>query len=98
MLAGAGILGLLAMLCFLGSAVMFILVVVKMFQDAGPVQGIIGLICGLWAFIWGWMNAGRLNLRNIMLIWTALLVLGVILQLIGGGLMIGGLPATPTTP
>jgi hypothetical protein len=30
-------------------------------------KGILGVFCGLYAFIWGWMNAGRLGLKNIML-------------------------------
>ena len=47
-----------------------------MFKES-TVKGIIGLICGLYAFIWGWMNAGR-GLRNIMIIWTILILIGVI--------------------
>lgn len=48
-------------------------------------MGILGIItCGLWAFIWGWINAGKYSLTKIMLIWTASYVLiGV-----GYGLMI----------
>ncbi|HEY0005048.1 MAG TPA: hypothetical protein VGB17_09580 [Pyrinomonadaceae bacterium] len=97
MLAG-GILGILALVCLLGSLVCWIMVLIRMFKDAGAVQGIIGLICSLWAFIWGWMNAGRLGIKNIMLAWTALLVLYLILMFAAGGMtaMTGGMPtATP---
>lgn len=91
------ILGLLAMLCSLGSLICLIIVVIKMFQDAGAVQGIIGLICGIWAFIWGWMNAGRLNIRNIMLIWTALIILSIILNIASGGFSYSvGVPSANT--
>ena len=57
-----------------------ILVVVKMFQNEGALKGILGLICGLYAFIWGWMNANRLGIKNLMLAWTALLILAIILN------------------
>jgi hypothetical protein len=43
----------------LGSLICFIIILVKMFQNAGALQGILGLICGIWCFIWGWMNAGQ---------------------------------------
>lgn len=99
MLAG-GILGILALLCALGMLICWIIVLIRMFKDAGPVQGIIGIICSIWAFIWGWMNSGRLGIRNIMLIWTVLLVLYLILGVAGGGLAAmsgaGGGVVTPT--
>jgi hypothetical protein len=73
------------MLASLGSLICLIIVVVKMFQNAGAVQGIIGLICGIWAFIWGWMNAGKLGIKNLMVIWTVLILLSIILNVAGGG-------------
>lgn len=69
----------------IGSVICFIIVLVKMFQTAGVLQGILGLICGLWCFIWGWMNAGKLGIKNIMLIWTVLILLNIVLGLAGGG-------------
>ena len=88
MAAGAGALGLLAMVIGLISFVIFIMVLIRQFKEAGPVHGIIGIVtCGIWTFIWGWMNATRLNIKNLMLIWTALIVINIILQVLGGGLM-----------
>ena len=58
----------------------WIIVLVRMFK-AGALKGILGLICGLYAFIWGWMNAGS-GLKNIMLLWT----LGIILGVVGGAM------------
>lgn len=88
MAAGAGALGLLAMVIGLISFVIFIMVLIRQFKDAGPVHGIIGIVtCGIWTFIWGWMNATRLNIKNLMLIWTGLIVVNIILQVLGGGLM-----------
>jgi hypothetical protein len=31
------------------------------------------------------MNAGRLNIKNIMMIWSLLIVVGIILNVLGGG-------------
>jgi hypothetical protein len=98
MLAG-GIMGILALLCLVGCVICLIIVLIKMFKDAGPLQGIIGIICGLWAFIWGWMNSGRLGFRNIMIIWTILLILYMVFAGMSGGLAAlsgaGGPVATP---
>lgn len=69
----------------IGSVICFIIVLVKMFQTAGVLQGVLGLICGLWCFIWGWMNAGKLGIKNIMLIWTVLILLNIVLGVAGGG-------------
>lgn len=68
-------LGLLVAVASIGSFVCFILVVIKQFQYGGPVQGIIGVVtCGIWTFIWGWMNAGKFSLQKTMMIWTALVI------------------------
>ncbi len=64
----------------IGSLVCFIIVLIKLFQEKGVLHGILGLICGLYTFVWGWMESARLNIKNIMLIWTALLVVSIILQ------------------
>jgi hypothetical protein len=85
----------------LAGLVVAIMVLVKQFQNAGAVQGIIGIVtCFIWTFIWGWINAGRLSIRNLMLIWTALILLRIILGFAFGVSMIphGVMPGTPTTP
>jgi hypothetical protein len=79
-------LGILAMVAGLVCFVCFIIVLIKQFQNAGVVHGIIGIVtCGIWTFIWGWMNAGKLSIKNIMMIWTVLLVIGIILNVMSGG-------------
>ncbi len=76
---------LLNIVVSLGVLVCFIIVLIKLFQTEGALQGIIGLICGIWTFIWGWMNAGKVGIKNIMLIWTVLILLSIILSIAGGG-------------
>ena len=85
---------LLAVVAF----VVQILVVVKMFQNAGVVHGILGIICGLYAYIWGWMNSGKLNIRNLMIIWTVLIIIIIILNVLFGASMAAGYGPVPTTP
>ncbi len=73
------------LLLLLGSIVCWIMVLIRMFKDAGAVHGIIGILCSLYAFIWGWMNAGKLGIRNLMLAWTLILILYIILAAVFGG-------------
>jgi len=69
----------LALLCNLGSLVCFIIVVIKLFKAKGVLHGILGIICSLYTFIWGWIESGRLGIKNIMMAWTALIVAGIAL-------------------
>jgi hypothetical protein len=82
----------------LAAFVVQILVVVKMFQNAGVLHGILGLICGLYAYIWGWMNSTKLNIRNLMIIWTVLIILIIILNLVFGASMAASYGPVPTAP
>jgi hypothetical protein len=78
----------LAGLVGLGCLVCLVLVLIKQFQLGSAVHGIIGIVtCGLWTFIWGWINAGKHGIKNLMLIWTALALVGIVLQVLGIGSM-----------
>ncbi len=89
--------GFLVWLVLLAAVVVQILVVVKMFQNAGALHGILGLICGIYAYIWGWMNSTKLGIRNLMIIWTALIILYAIL-VVTIGVPSYGVPTAPVTP
>jgi hypothetical protein len=79
-------LSILAMIASVGYLICLIIVLIKQFQNGGVVHGIIGIVtCGLWTFIWGWMNAGTLNIKNIMMIWTLLFIICVTLNIMSGG-------------
>jgi hypothetical protein len=65
------------------SLVCWIMVLIKMFPAEGALKGVLAIICGLYAFIWGWMNASRFNLRNIMLIWTVAILVSVAMSFMG---------------
>jgi hypothetical protein len=91
---------ILAMLVGLGSLICFIIVLIKLFQTEGALKGILGLICGLYTFIWGWMNADKLGIRNIMMIWTLLIIIQLVLNFAFGASMVPGYPPStaPVVP
>ncbi len=68
-------------LASLVSLVCLVLVLVKMFPKEGVLKGILGIICGLYAFIWGWQHKDELANKNIMPVWTGAIVLGLIANL-----------------
>lgn len=72
---------ILAAVVGIANLVLFIMVLIKLFQEKGVLHGILGLICALYTFIWGWMHVTRLNIRNIMLAWSACIVVSLILNL-----------------
>ena len=79
-------LGILGQLVALGVLVCFILVLIQQFKEAGALHGIIGIItCGIWTFIWGWMNLRKLDHQKLMPIWTVLWVVWIILNVVVGG-------------
>ena len=89
-------LGILGLVLWLGCIICFIIVLIKLFQENGVLHGILGLICGLYTFIWGWINATRLNIKNIMVIWTLLIILSIVVNVMTGGFHYSfGTPATP---
>ena len=62
--------------------VLAIMVLIKLFQKEGVLKGILGIICMLYTFIWGWMKAKELQITNIMWGWTACIIIQVILSFI----------------
>ena len=65
---------------WIANLILFVIVLIKLFQNQGILLGIVGLICGIYTFIWGWINAGRLGITNIMIAWSVLIVLSIILN------------------
>jgi len=91
--------GILVLLVGLAAFVCHILIVVKMFKNAGVLHGILGFICFIYALIWGWMNANKYGIRNLVLAYTALLILYFVLAFAFGGFSYSyGVPGTPVTP
>jgi len=57
-------------LSIVGMFICTIMVLIPLFKTKGVLHGILGIICGLYPFIWGWIHAKELNLSKIMLIWS----------------------------
>jgi hypothetical protein len=58
----------------LANLICYIIVLVKLFNDKGVLHGFLGLLCGVYAFIWGWINVSRQNLMFVMIAWTLLIL------------------------
>jgi hypothetical protein len=75
------------MLGTIGSLIAFvcgIMVLIKLFQKEGALKGILGFICMLYTYVWGWQHikVEELKLKNWMYVWTAAIVLGIILNIV----------------
>lgn len=74
----ATLLNILLIVAWIANLILFIMVLIKLFQAKGVLHGILGLICGLYTFIWGWMNSAMVG-KNIMIGWTVAIVVQLIL-------------------
>jgi hypothetical protein len=79
----------LAAVSGIGSLVCFIMVLVKMFQQGKTGLGIacilLVFLCGigaLVAFIYGWINATEWGIKNVMLAWTACILVGILCNVV----------------
>ena len=62
-----------------------IVVLIKLFQKEGVLKGILGLICMIYTYIWGWLHVKdeALKLKNWMYAWTAAILVGAFLGYLG---------------
>jgi multisubunit Na+/H+ antiporter MnhG subunit len=60
-----------------------IIVLTKLFPAKGVFWGLFGIICGIYTFIWGWQNAERAKIKNVMIVWTIGIIATIILRLLG---------------
>jgi hypothetical protein len=73
---------LLSLVFSIGVLICYIIVLTKLFPSEGVGKGFLAILCGLYAFTWGWQHKDEHNLQTVMLIWSVLVVLGVILNII----------------
>ena len=90
----SSIIGILALLLGLASIFCWIKVLIVIFNTQGAGLGILGILCPLFTFIWGWMKAKEHNLQQIMMIWTGVIVGSVILNMLGLGAMFSELQSS----
>lgn len=81
------LLSAVAGLVSIASLVCFIMVLIKMFQNGQTVLGIVCIIFCLIgilvAFIMGWVNVAKWNIKNVMLVWTGCIVVNIVLSILG---------------
>jgi hypothetical protein len=77
-----GILGIVSLVCL-------ILVLIKMFQSGETTLGIVCIVLLLCfaigyfiAFIFGWINAQKWDIKNVMWIWTGSIIAGIVLSVV----------------
>jgi hypothetical protein len=71
------------MVASLVSLICFVMVLIPLFQESVG-KGILGLICALYTFIWGWQTSSEGNRRSIMLAWTVSIIAGIIFNVLAG--------------
>ena len=64
--------------------VCWIMVLIQIFKHQQIALGIIGIICGIVAFVYGWVKANEWGIRNVMLAWTGSIVAQIIVAMIAG--------------
>jgi hypothetical protein len=79
-----GLIGIVALVCAVCSLACWIMVVVAAFKnEQSPLMGILCIVlCGLGAFIIGWVKHGEWRIKNVMLAWTGVFVFQIILQVV----------------
>jgi len=70
----------LALLGGIGSTICWVLVLIQLFSKEGAMNGILGVICGLYAFIWGWSNEREVG-RGVMIAWSICMLVSPIARL-----------------
>ena len=90
----SSIISILALLLGLVSLFCWIKVLIVIFKTQGAGLGILGILCPIFTFIWGWMKAKEHNLQQIMMIWTGVFVGSIILNAIGGAMMVSQLQSS----
>jgi len=98
--ATGGPLMILSSVVALAGFILWIIVLVKQFQEGGALHGVLGIItCGIWTLIWGWIHASELGITNLMLIWTAVIVCQLVLNgVLYSSMMQAMMQQMPVTP
>jgi hypothetical protein len=78
--------------------VCWIKVLIVLFSKAGVGLGILGIICSLFAFIWGWMKHKEYGLTKVMTVWTIAVVVMIPLNVMNTQAMLRNMPNQQTLP
>lgn len=88
-----GVFGVVMMVIFaIVSLIAFICaikVLIALFKKEGVGLGILGLLCGIYLYIWGWMKSKELGLKKTMVVWTLSIIALIGLWFVAVAGMIG---------
>ena len=65
--------------CAFGAVACWIIVLIKLFTNGYTMQGVLGLFCGVVAYIYGWAKADDLDVRPVMYAWTRCVIVYVVM-------------------
>ena len=57
------------------SIIIFFIVLIKLFKTEGALKGILGFLCGLYTFIWGWLKHRELQMTKLMTLWSIIFII-----------------------
>jgi hypothetical protein len=83
------LLGIIGLIVGLGSAACWIYTIVRLFQIGKTIEGVCA-ICPLVGFILGWVRVKELNHQKVMVIWSVLLVVSILINVMLAGSGIAG--------
>ena len=77
------------------SLVCWIKVLIVLFKKEGAGLGILGILCNIYAFIWGWMKSTELGLKKTMVWWTLCIVAAIGVGVVASISMAGVVASDP---
>ena len=73
---------IVSLIVAIANLVCLIIVLTKLFPKEGVGMGILGIICGLYTFIWGWQNADAQGIKNVMIVWSFCIGLNIVMNVL----------------
>jgi hypothetical protein len=73
------VLAAIIILVTIAQFVIWIMVLIKLFKEKGILHGILGIICNIYPFIWGWMSHKRLKITRLMIAWSLLFLSSIVI-------------------
>lgn len=72
------------------SIVCWIMILIKIFRENVGL-GILGIICGIFPFIYGWVKVKEYDSKNVMLAWTAAWIVSLLAYTLGGAAIVNSI-------
>lgn len=81
------VMGIVLVAAGIVSLVCWIMIEIKIFKESIGL-GILGILCGLFAFIYGWVKVKEYDCKKIMLAWTVAMVVSILANVLGGAALV----------